>query len=510
MAEANGLAHCWPEKALETLVLLGPEAMARADRRTIEAGTPGIDLMERAGRAVVRALRGRWSPRPVLVLCGPGQNGGDGWVIARLLEAAGWPVTLASDWPARKVSGDASIAAERAGINPRPLSEVVPSAVPPLVVDALFGAGLSRPVEGSAAAALKACAAAGAEMVAVDLPSGLDGQTGAVKGMMVPAELTVTFHRLKPGHLIGEGPAACGALHCAEIGILPDHLDIDGVRNHPSLWRENLPYPPQAAHKYARGGVAIVGGPRHQSGAARLSAQATARAGAGAVTVFARPSAIDVYAAHLTAIMTQTDSALSDALATSKIGAVVIGPGLDQDDAARAQLNTVIEGGKPTVFDADALTLNEDDPAAFFARLPENAVLTPHEGEFARLFPGLSGDPVSRAVAAAERCGRVVLLKGATSVIAGPGQVPVLNAHATSWLATAGAGDTLAGIIAALMAQGLSPMAAAAAGAWLHGEAARQVGPGLTADDLSDAIPGAINAADQRSQMRIATRRVLL
>ena len=488
------------EMAHRALIL--PDQMAKVDARTIAAGTPGITLMERAGAAVTRVIRGRWHRRPVRVLCGPGQNGGDGWVIARLLREAGWPVEVYSDWPADKLSGDAQIAAQRCAWPPRPLGEAAdPFISPPLVVDALFGAGLSRPLKASLADLLEAIARPGVPVVAVDLPSGLDGATGEARGAALNADATVTFERLKPGHVLSAGPALCGALFVAPIGLEVADADAVARHNHPSLWWAEVPLPPTAAHKYARGGVLVLSGPRHQGGAARLTAYAAARAGAGAVTLAATGAALDIHAAHLDAPMVARadDPAALAALANSKrTAAVVVGPGLEGGEAAQEAVLALLSVGKPAVVDASALTMFETEPDRLVDALPPKAVLTPHEGEFRRLFPDVEGDPLTRAVAAATRCGRTVLLKGASTVIATPGEVPVINTHASPYLATAGSGDTLAGIIAGLMAQEVGAHIAAAAGAWIHGDAAQRLGPGLTADDLAGAVPEVLaGLADQ-------------
>ncbi|MEM9989642.1 MAG: NAD(P)H-hydrate dehydratase, partial [Pseudomonadota bacterium] len=356
---------------------------------------------------------------------------------------------------------------------------------------ALFGAGLSKPISAEVAKVLKGIQENQWDVVAVDLPSGVDGKTGEVMGTACPAQLTVAFHRAKVGHLLGEGPALCGSLFVRDIGMTPLPEDACAVRNCPALWSAQLPYPPKAAHKYARGGVFVVGGPRHQTGAARLTAEAAARAGAGAVILGAAPSAIDIYAAHLTAIMVakiQNEEDLRDLAQDKRVAAMAIGPGLSLGEQARAQVLTTCQVGKPMVIDADGLSLLTSSSSDLFSVLPEICVLTPHEGEFARIFPDLRGDALSRAQAAADRCGRTVLLKGATTVIASPGRLPILNTHATPYLATAGAGDVLTGIIVSLLAQGLPAHEAAAAGAYIHGDAARRLGPGLTADDLSKGL----------------------
>lgn len=483
------------ETSLSHTLLVNPDRVADIDRRTIEAGTPGQVLMERAGAACTRVIQGRWPRRPVVVLAGPGNNGGDGWVIARRLHEEGWPVTVVSDWPAANLKGDAREAALRARMTPQPLAALDLSGQP-LVVDALFGAGLARDLEGEVRAVIEKVAAAGVPVLAVDLPSGLDGRTGAIRGVAPKAEATVTFEVAKPGHLLGAGLTSCGDLHILPIGLDLRADDADALRNGPALWRDALPLPPSAAHKYARGAVLAVAGPRHAGGAIRLAARAAAVSGAGAVTVAATPSAADIHAAHLDAIMVRIfrdEKELQELASSEKVRAVVVGPGLGTDEKAAARLDAVVAADRAMVLDADALTIlaGREEP---YADLPAGTVLTPHEGEFARLFPDLEGSALDRAQAAADRSGATVLLKGAVTVIATPGEKPILNAHATPYLATAGSGDVLAGIISGLRAQGVPAHSAAAAAAWLHGEAGRRGGPGLTADDLPSSLREALSA----------------
>ena len=467
-------------------MIVAPARIGEVDSRTIAAGTPGLTLMKRAAHACVRVIEGRWSRRPVVVLAGPGNNGGDGWAIADELKRDGWPVTLYSDWPVEKLSGDAKLAASQSRLTPLPLAQADFSEAP-LVVDALFGAGLGRDIEGHARQVVERLAASGAPVLAVDLPSGLDGLTGVVRGTAARAEASVTFGCAKPGHLIGDGKALCGDLHVMPIGLDLRAEDVCALWNGPGLWQAALPYPPLADHKYARGGLLVIGGPRHAGGAARLAARAGAVTGAGATTIAVSPSAADIYAAHLDAIMLKSCRGTEEfaALASSpKIAAVAVGPGLGIGEDENALLEAVLASGKPAVIDADALTLlsRRENP---FAGLPAKSVLTPHEGEFARLFPDIGGSALVRAQAAAERAGVTVLLKGAVTVIATPGELPVLSSHASPWLATAGSGDVLTGIIAGLLAQEVSPRLSAAAGAWIHGDAAKGLGAGLTADNLS-------------------------
>ncbi|SMH58583.1 NAD(P)H-hydrate dehydratase [Azospirillum agricola] len=479
--------------------LLSVAEMHRADEMTIAAGVPGAALMEAAGAAVVRAVCERWAPHPTAVLCGPGNNGGDGFVVARLLLEAGWPVRLALLGTRSALTGDAAVAAERW---PGPIEAADPYILKgnPLVIDALFGAGLSRPLEGVAKSIVEAMA--GRTVVAIDVPSGLHGDSGRVLGVAPQAALTVTFFRCKPGHVLLPGRELCGEVVVGDIGI-PERV-LDGIVpqtavNGPELWRHLFPWPALDGHKYARGHAMVLGGGR-MTGAARLASVAALRAGAGLVTLACPPEVFTVYAAGSPSVIVEPvadDSEFAQLLSDSRRNAVLLGPGGGRSAQTRARVLAALEARKACVLDADALTSFAEAPEDLFDRLNRRCVLTPHEGEFARLFGasvGMDSDKLSRTRAAASRSGAVVLLKGADTVIAAPDGRAVINVNAPPELATAGSGDVLAGIVLGLMAQGMEAFEAACAAVWLHGEAGHAVGPGLISEDLSGALPGVLRA----------------
>ncbi len=472
-----------------------------ADRAAAALGVATLDLMENAGRAVAAAIRVRFVPCPTLVLCGPGNNGGDGFVVARRLAEAGWPVRVALLGERTRLAGDAAAMAARW---PGAVEELHPRVVAGagLIVDALFGAGLARPVEGAAAAALGAASSSGRPVVAVDLPSGVTGDGGAVLGTACPARLTVTFVRRRPGHVLLPGRELCGEVVVADIGVPDAALDTIAPHawiNGPELWESALRWPRATDHKYARGHGLVVGGGATTSGAGRLAARAALRAGAGLVSVVASPESAAVHAAHQTSVMTliaATDQDFARILDDERKNAILIGPGAGVGKATRARVEAVLGSGRATVLDADALTSFADDPRALFhvptpRGLGPHVLLTPHDGEYARLFRH-EGDRLARARAAAKESGAVVLLKGADTVIAAPDGDAVIEAGAPPWLATAGSGDVLAGIALGLMAQGLGAFTAAAAAAWLHGRAATSLGPGMISEDLVEALPTAL------------------
>ncbi|HVM77981.1 MAG TPA: NAD(P)H-hydrate dehydratase [Stellaceae bacterium] len=479
----------------DALALLTPSEMARADAAAVAAGRREEELMLAAGEAVAAAIRARWSPRPALVLCGPGNNGGDGFVAARSLAAAGWPVRVAFLGEREVLKGAARL---HAGRWSGPIEALSPAAVAgaELAVVAIFGAGLARPVEGIVAETLAALASSGIPIVAVDVPTGLDGATGAVRGVCAAADLTVTFFRKKPGHLLLPGRRLCGELVLAEIGIPASVLTGIAPRAHengPPLWLRDFPWPRIDDHKYRRGHLLLAGG-EIMTGAARLAARAAGRLGAGLVTLAAPRSAWSVYAAALTSVIVRPCGGIEEwraLLADARRNAVLLGPGAGTGLALRDMVLAALAAGRPTVLDADALTVFAEAPHLLLAAIAGPAVLTPHEGEFARLFPE-PGDKLARARAAASKCGAVVLLKGPDTVIAAPDGRAIVNANAPPELATGGTGDVLSGMIAGLLAQGMDPFAAAAAAAWLHGEAGRAVGPGLVAEDLLQVMPGVL------------------
>ena len=478
--------------------LLTPKEMGELDRRTIAGGVAGALLMERAGAAVAAEIGRRWTPRPIAVLCGPGNNGGDGFVVARLLAAQGWPVRLALSGASDALTGDAADQARRWTGPVEPLDSAV-LVGSQLVVDALFGAGLSRALEPSIADLLAEAAERCLPIVAVDVPSGLFGATGAVAGA-VAAHLTVTFGRLKPGHLLLPGRDLCGELVLADIGLDPvalDALDVKTWANDPRLWQTLLPRPDHAAHKYSRGHALVLGG-WPMSGAARLAARGAARAGAGLVTVAVPSAGLPTYAAALESqIVRPLDdpAGLEALLQDRRFTGLLIGPGAGAGEATRASVLRLLAAGRATVLDADALTACAAAPADLFQAFRGPTVLTPHEGEFSRLFR-IDGDKLTRARIAAATSGAVLVLKGADTVVAAPDGRAVINANAPPTLATGGSGDVLSGLILGLLAQGMPAFEAAAAAVWLHGAAAASFGAGLIASDLPDLVPGVLGRLD--------------
>lgn len=464
--------------------------MGAADRETIAAGTPGFTLMQRAGAAVAEAVQARWTPRETVVLCGPGNNGGDGFVAARRLSEAGWSVRIALDGARASLKGDAALAAEAWSGAVEPLT---PSAVRDagLVIDALYGAGLSKPLGAVAAETLRAAEALAAPLVAVDLPSGQPGDAAEPLAYAPRCDLTVTFHRRKPAHVLEPSRGRCGEVVVADIGLSSKPTRL--FENGPDLWSARFPWPTTQSHKHSRGQLIVVSGEMWSTGAARLAARGALRIGAGLVRVLSPPDALVVNAANLEAVMLQPfDSDVELEEAAAEVDAVVIGPAAGVNDSTVANLLALANTGAALVIDADALTSFRDDPSELFRVLDRDDVLTPHPGEFERVFPGVLKSAPSRIVAvrqAAARATAVVLLKGPDTVIAAPDGRCAVNMNGSPWLATAGSGDTLAGFIGGLIAQGMDSFEAACAGVWIHAEAGAAHGPGLISEDLPGLAP---------------------
>jgi hydroxyethylthiazole kinase-like uncharacterized protein yjeF len=488
-------------EALSHLLLPTPAEMARADHAAIAAGTPGIDLMERAGRAVADAairlcpLGGR-----IIVVAGPGNNGGDGFVAARILVERGYRTRLFLLGAQAALKGDAALAAARWSGPVEAPDETVAGVLSQagLIIDAIFGAGLSRAPDVAAARLIAAINAAGRPVLAVDLPSGVDGATGAEPGLAVRAVETVTFVRRKPGHLLLPGRLACGKVRVADIGIGDEILEAIAPRTFlldPDLFAGAFPVPGATSHKYTRGHAVIVAGGLETGSAARLAARAALRAGTGLATLLTPPEGLAVQAAANLAVMVrgfEGAAGLSEALADPRRNAVLIGPGGGLDAAMEDRVRAVLAAGRRTVLDADALTAFAGRAHDLAGLLPRDTVLTPHAGEFARLLadqPDLvRADRLAAVRGATGLLGAHMVLKGADTVIAAPDGRAAIAANAPPWLATAGSGDVLAGIALGLLAQGMPVFEAACAAVWLHGEAGREAGPGLISEDLTEAL----------------------
>jgi ADP-dependent NAD(P)H-hydrate dehydratase / NAD(P)H-hydrate epimerase len=495
--------------SVDMIELLSNVEMVEADRLTIAGGMPGIELMERAGAAVADAVAERHARgAAIAVVAGPGNNGGDGFVAARLLAERGYAVKVLLLGDVGRLKGDAALAAKRW------TGAVVAAGIEELagadaVIDALFGAGLDRPVEGLPRELIEAINARGVGVVAVDLPSGINGTSGAVMGAAVKAAHTVTFFRKKPGHVLLPGRLYCGTVRVADIGIAAAVVERIGSKtweNVPALWHGQFPVPRHTGHKYDRGHAVVVSGPSWSTGAARLGARGALRAGAGLVTIASPREALAINAAANLAVMVRPvdgASELTKFLADRRLNAVALGPGLGVGEPTCESVLAILAGDRAVVLDADAITSFAPDPPrlaqALSTRADKATILTPHEGEFSRYFNALDdrtkvGSKLERARLAAALCGAIVILKGADTVVAGADGRAAIAANAPAFLATAGAGDVLTGIVTGLLAQGMPAFEAACAAVWLHGEAAAAFGRGLISEDLPEALPGVYRA----------------
>jgi NAD(P)H-hydrate epimerase len=486
--------------ALNGAALLRVAQMNEADRLTAAAGISGIDLMDNAGTAVMREIVQRWRVCSVCVLCGPGHNGGDGFVVASELAAAGWPVRVALLGSRNRLTGDEKHHAARWG---GPIEALAPEAVAnaELVVDAIFGSGLSRPLDDHVRRTLAAAAERRVPVLAVDVPSGVMGDTGESLGA-VAADCTVTFTRKKPGHVLLPGRELCGDVVVSDIGTptqVLDRIAVDTWENQPTLWQHDLPRLEAAGNKYTRGHALLSGG-YPMTGAIRMAARAAARVGAGLTSIAVPEVALPIYAAALTSIMVHPIARpldFSGLLADSRYTALLIGPGSGINETTLERALAMLETRRAVLLDADGISVFAGRAAALTQAIKGPCVLTPHEGEFARVFD-VRGDKLTRARGAARASGAVIVLKGSDTVIAAPDGRAVVNSNAPASLATAGSGDVLGGLILGLLAQGMEAFLAAAAGVWMHGAAAADFGPGLLAEDLPDLLPGVLRRLESK------------
>ena len=494
------------------LELLTAEEMGRAEQIAAAAGLPTLTMMENAGRCVAEEVVRRY-PRGsrVVVLCGPGNNGGDGFVCARYLRERGYHVRLALLGRQEDLKRDPKEMARRwdEAIEPMTPQSLEGAQI---VVDAIYGTGLRDNVAGIVAEMIEAVTGRSLPVISVDVPSGINATSGAVRGVAFKAATTVTFFRRKTGHVLLPGRLYCGDVRAVDIGIPAAVLGEIAPRtfaNDPEFWLRYFPKLRIDGHKYDRGHAVIVSGPMESTGAGRLAARTALRAGAGLVTVATSKSAFYINAAQLTAVMVaayEGPSGLSAVLSDPRITAVLIGPGAGRDPEVMGLVGSVLASDAVAVLDAEGITAFQATPVELFRLIksrPAPTILTPHEGEFRKVFPDLANEPskLERARRAAEMSGAVVILKGADTVVAAPDGLSSISENAPAWLATAGSGDVLAGLITGLCAQGMAAFDAAAAGVWMHGELAVIFGPGLIADDMADLLPGVLQRLDKRGKI---------
>lgn len=494
------------------LELLTAEEMSRAEQLAVEAGTTYLTMMENAGRGVAEEVVRRF-PRGsrVTVLCGPGNNGGDGFVCARYLRERGYQVRLALLGKQEELPRDPKEMARRwdEAIEPMSLQSLEGAQI---IVDAIYGTGLRDNISGIPAQIIEEVTARALPVVAVDVPTGIDATAGVVRGLAFKAAATVTFFRRKTGHILLPGRLYCGDVRAVEIGIPATVLADIAPRtfaNDPDFWLRYFPKLKIDGHKYDRGHSVVVSGPMESTGAARLAARTALRSGSGLVTVATSKAAFYINAAQLTSVMVAPydgPAGLADLLADPRVTAALIGPGAGSDGDVRDLVSSVLASEATAVLDAEGLTAFSEAPSELFDQIkarPAPTIMTPHEGEFKKVFPELDDEPskLERARRAAEMSGAVVILKGPDTVVAAPDSLASVSENAPPWLATAGSGDVLAGLVTGLLGQGMAAFDAAAAAVWIHGELAVAFGPGLIADDMPDLLPGVLQRLDKRGKI---------
>lgn len=481
--------------------------MNKADQLAIadykKQGRSSAELMEAAGLSVTREILKKSSGNKALILCGPGNNGGDGFVIARHLQNAAWQVTVALLGSVDSLQGDAFYMARLWKGKIIPLNEVRYTGQD-IIVDAIFGTGLSRELSDIVRETVDKVNSAKSLKFAVDIPSGIKGDTGEILGSAIKADFTITFCRMKPAHLLFPSKKYCGEIIVADIGIsdrIIDQVDPDIFINSPECWIDNMPDFAVDIHKYNKGHAIVVSGDYIHTGACRLAAMAALRAGAGLVSVSSPDDALMVHASHLTSVMIRRREEIVTDLKNHRLNVWCIGPAAGLTKQTRDDVLSILKAGKNTVLDADALTVFEDDPRILYEAIKENSgrecVLTPHAGEFSRIFPYLKKlDKITAAQNAAKLSGAVIIYKGADTVVASPEGQVVISANAPATLATAGSGDVLSGIITGLMAQNMNAFDAACASVWLHAQCANEYGRGMISEDMEKLIPVVLKALD--------------
>lgn len=494
------------------LELLTTEEMIRAEKLAMENGTSSLILMENAGNGVAEDVVKRFARgMKVVVLCGPGRNGGDGFVAARRLRERGYHIRLALLGEKEKLPSESREMAKRWDETIEPMTPDCLDGAQ-LIVDAIFGSGLKDEVRDMPAQMIEDVTRRNLPVVAVDMPTGVDATSGQILGTAFKAVSTVSFYRRKTGQVLYPGRIYCGDVTTVDIGIPASVMKEVGPRafsDQPDLWLKYYPRLKLVGHKYDRGHAVIVSGEMERTGAARLGARAALRMGAGVVTLASSKSAFYINAAQLTSIMVDAfddPAGLGDLLSDERTTAVLIGPGAGISEETQHNVAAVLGSACAAVIDADGLTAFEEDPSALFDQIKYReppVILTPHEGEFTRVFPDLMEEPskLERARAAAETSGAVIVLKGPDTIIAAPNGVAGLIENAPPWLATAGTGDVLAGIITGLLAQGMDALDAAMAGVWIHGETAREIGPGMISEDMADLLPKIVRRLDERADL---------
>ncbi len=463
------------------------------ESQAVQEGTPVKALMERASAVIVEEILAHFSIRPTLVLCGPGNNGGDAYGVAVKLLEIGWPVEVMTVLPANsKTSNEAAYFKEK--YKKKPLSPDTSLDAFELIIDGIFGTGLKKDLSADLQVLIHKINLLSLPVISVDIPTGIDSDTGEIRGASLHAKMTVTFNYRKPGHLLYPGKLSCGEVILKDIGLGKARSPMIFV-NHPELWFDDFPIPGPLDHKYHRGHALLFGGEEF-TGATQLAALAARRAGAGLVSIACTERTHPIYALSTPGTITSVIRSFEEweaLLKDERKNALLLGPGLTPSPETKKTVLAALKTKRRIVLDAGALkAFLPDDVNALFSALHDQVVLTPHEGEFKEIFGTLSGSKIERALEAANKSGGLIYLKGADSVMATPQCHVLLQDNAPPWLSTAGTGDVLAGLILAFLAQGASPLHACGMASWIHGESAHHAGFGMIAEDLLDHLQNAL------------------
>ena len=465
------------------------QQMIESEACAIISGISELTLMENAGKAVAQYVEEHYNNNhTILILCGPGNNGGDGFVIARLLHNIGYKISIAH-YKTDKISPNMKHMMDKAkNIEILDLLNDQINFDTDIIIDALFGTGISRAF--SLTKIVHYIANSPAKIIAVDIASGINSDTGEIMQNAIKADITITFAAKKLGHLLNPGKLYSGLVIAKDIGV-DISTKYTAYENSPTLW--NIPHIEYESHKYSRGFAIINGGDIQCTGAARLAAKAAQRSGAGVVTLASPLNAAHIYHSSLMSVMVKqydSEQSFTQILSDKRISSILLGPGNGVNSETKQKILTALKHITRCILDADALTVFQDDHELLFENIKDSqVVMTPHEGEFHKLFPTCTGDKVIRAFDAAKLSNSIIVLKGNDTIIASPSGHVAVNSNAPSTLATAGSGDVLAGIITGLSSTGLDLFDCACAATWIHAECANYFGIGLIAEDIIDMIP---------------------
>jgi len=474
-----------------------PEEMRRFERLNFTK-KQSYEFMERAGHEVFKLIENNFTKKQsVIVLCGPGNNGGDGFVVARYLMEEGYKVKVYTFANKDNYIGDALEALKnfKGVIKALSFFNLEKKA---LIVDALFGIGLKRKIKGRLKKIFQQIKKSNNPVVSVDIPSGISSSDGKILGSAIKATFTVTFHRKKAGHVLGDGKEFSGKLSVVDIGFSNKKMKNRYIENSPHLWVKYFPWKKISGHKYSRGRVVVHGGQKEFTGATILSAQAALRTGTGSVKIICSKNTLQIYSLKFPSVLkTEINNIyqLEKFLKKEKITSILIGPGAGSNKKVKEIVKLILRKVKYAVIDADALTCFKNDLKSLYNLLDKNKIITPHLGEFHRIFPTIKKklNNVDKVLIATKLTKSNIVLKGSSTIIISYDKKIIINDHSSSELAVIGSGDVLSGLIVSLVGdKKMSPFLAGCAATWIHGDIAKKYGKGLIAEDIVKGIPAAL------------------